>query len=68
MNSNSKTITIAVCVLAGAAFGYKVAMTLISEAEREEKSLPVTASQGLQIGLSALGMLKQVSGISKHKG
>jgi len=67
MNSNYKTITIAIGVLVGAALGYKAAMTLINEAEREEKSLPVTASQGLQIGLSALGMLKQISGISHHR-
>ena len=67
MNSKSKSITIAVGILAGALLGYRAAMTLINEAEREEKSLPVTASQGLQIGLSALGMLKQISGISQHK-
>ncbi|MGB4595829.1 MAG: hypothetical protein WBI14_07980 [Anaerolineaceae bacterium] len=67
MNSSAKTITIIIGVLAGAAIGYKAAMTLINEAEREEKSLPVTASQGLQIGLSALGMLKQISGISQRK-
>ena len=67
MNSKAKSITIAIGVLAGALLGYRAAMTLITEAEREEKSLPVTASQGLQIGLSALGMLKQISGISQHK-
>lgn len=67
MDSKAKTITIAIGILAGAAIGYKAAMTLITEAEREEKSLPVSASQGLQIGLSALGMLKQISGISQHK-
>lgn len=67
MNSTAKTITIIIGVLAGAAIGYKSAMTLITEAEREENRLPVTASQGLRIGLSAMNMLKQISGISQHK-
>lgn len=67
MESKAKTITIIVGVLAGAAIGYKAAMTLISEAEREESRLPVTASQGLRIGLSAMALLKQIAGISQHK-
>ncbi|HNY83564.1 MAG TPA: hypothetical protein PKK82_01795 [Anaerolineaceae bacterium] len=67
MNSTAKTITILVGVLAGAAIGYKAAVTLIAEAERDDKKLPVTATQGLQIGLSAMQMLKQISGISRSK-
>lgn len=66
MNSKAKTITIAVGILVGAALGYKVALTLITEAEKEDQKLPITASQGLQIGLSAVNMLKQISGISQH--
>lgn len=67
MNKTAKTLTIMIGVLAGAAIGYRAAMTLVNEAEREESKLPVTASQGLRIGLSALAMLKQISGISQHK-
>ena len=67
MNSTAKSITIVIGVLAGAAIGYKAAMTLITEAEREESKLPVTASQGFRIGLSALAMLKQIYGISQHR-
>ena len=42
-----------------------ITVTLIAEAERDDKKLPVTATQGLQIGLSAMQMLKQISGISR---
>ncbi|MGI6250127.1 MAG: hypothetical protein ACOYKD_02015 [Anaerolineaceae bacterium] len=67
MNSTAKTVTILIGVLVGAALGYKAATTLIAEAEREDRDTPVTATQGLQLGMTALGMLKQVSGISKNK-
>jgi hypothetical protein len=42
--------------------GFEAARTLIKQSEAAGKSTPVTASQALQVGLGALGLLRQVSG------
>lgn len=67
MNSNIKTLTLVIGTLAGAFIGYRAAMTFIEQSETENKSLPITAQQGLQVGLTALGALKQITGISQNK-
>ncbi len=67
MKSSIRTLTLVIGTLAGAFLGYQAAMTFIEQSEAENKSLPITAQQGLQVGLTALGAFKQLSGISKHK-
>ena len=67
MNSNIKTLTLVIGTLAGAFIGYRAAMTFIEQSETDNKSLPITAQQGLQVGLTALGALKQIAGISQNK-
>ena len=67
MNQSVKTVTLLIGTLLGAALGFKIASTFIEESENDDNKLPITATQGLQLGLTALGMLKQVNGISKTK-
>ncbi|MFZ3071192.1 MAG: hypothetical protein WA110_08745 [Anaerolineaceae bacterium] len=65
MKSSVKTTTLVVGAILGALLGYHVAEILIKQSEAAGKNTPITASQGLQVGLSALGMLRQISGGSK---
>lgn len=67
MKSSIRTLTLVIGTLAGAFIGYRAAMTFIEQSEAENRSTPITAQQGLQIGLTALGVLKQLSGISQNK-
>ncbi len=67
MKQSTKTLTLIVGGILGALLGVKAAQTLIESAETEANQLPITATQGLQIGMTALGMLKQISGISKTR-
>jgi len=67
MKSSIKTLTLVIGTLAGAFVGYRAAMTFIEQSETENKSLPITAQQGLRVGLIALGALKQIAGISQNK-
>jgi len=43
------------------------AMNFIEQSEADNRTTPITAQQGLQVGLTALGALKQLSGISQNK-
>jgi gas vesicle protein len=67
MKPNIRTLTLVIGTLAGAFIGYRAAMTFIEQSEAENKSLPITAQQGLQVGLTALGVLKQITSISQNK-
>lgn len=60
-----KIATLLVGILGGAAIGYFVAKSYINESEANEREYPITATQGLQLGLSTLGLYKQLTGISK---
>ncbi|MGV8049693.1 MAG: hypothetical protein AB2L21_04955 [Anaerolineaceae bacterium] len=61
MKSSVKTTTIIVSTILGALLGYQVAQILIRQSEEAGKSSPISTSQGLQVGLSALNMLRQIS-------
>jgi hypothetical protein len=67
MKQSTKTLTLVIGGVLGALLGVKAAHTLIEAAENEANQAPITATQGLQIGITALGMLKQISGISKTR-
>lgn len=61
MKSSVKTTTIIVSTVLGALLGYQVAQILIKQSEEAGKSSPISTAQGLQVGLSALTMLRQIS-------
>lgn len=65
MKSSIKTITLVIGTALGALLGFEAARILIKQSEAAGKSTPVTASQALQVGLGALGLLRQVSGGGK---
>ncbi len=65
MNQNIKTITIIVGTALGAFLGYRAAMNFIEAAEERSDKTPITATQGLQLGLAAVNALKQTTKISK---
>jgi len=67
MNPTAKTLTLVVGTLLGALIGYKVATDFISQSDKEGKKAPLTAAQGMQLGITALGALKQITSISKSK-
>jgi hypothetical protein len=66
MNSSAKTLTLIVGTVIGALLGYKVANDFVKQSESESKA-PISASQGFQLGITALGALKQIDTISKSK-
>ncbi len=68
MNQNIKTITLIVGTLLGAFLGYRAALNFISTSEENSGKLPITASQGLQVGLAAVTALKQIGKISQNPG
>jgi hypothetical protein len=66
MNSSAKTLTLIIGTVIGALLGYKVANDFVKQSESESKA-PISASQGFQLGITALGALKQIDTISKSK-
>lgn len=66
MNSSAKTLTLIIGTVIGALLGYKVANDFVKQSESESKA-PISASQGFQLGITALGALKQIDSISKSK-
>ncbi|MDD2521949.1 MAG: hypothetical protein PHW11_03915 [Anaerolineaceae bacterium] len=68
MNQNVKTITLIVGTLLGAFLGYRAALNFIQTSEDDTGKLPITASQGLQVGLTAVTALKQIGKISRNQG
>lgn len=66
MNSSAKTLTLIVGTVIGALLGYKVANDFVKQSESESKA-PISASQGFQLGITALSALKQIDTISKSK-
>ena len=68
MNQNVKTITLIVGTLLGAFLGYRAALNFIATSDENSGKLPITASQGLQLGLAAVNALKQIGKISQNPG
>lgn len=66
MNQNIKTLTIILGTALGAFLGYRAAINFIESAEEQSGKSPITASQGLQVGLAAVNALKQISKISRN--
>ncbi len=65
MKSSTKNITLLVGTLLGALLGFGIAQTLIKQSEESGSKAPLTAQQGLQVGLGALGLLRQIAGGGK---
>ncbi len=68
MNQNVKTLTLIIGTLLGAFLGYRAALNFISTSEENSGKLPITASQGLQLGLTAVNAFKQIGKISQNPG
>ena len=68
MNKNVKIITLIFGSALGAFMGYRMAESFIKESESAQSQLPITASQGLKLGLTTLGVFKQLTNISKDRG
>lgn len=64
MKQSTKTITLVIGTVLGALLGYRVALNFVQESESQNRKTPITAQQGLQVALSALGLLRQLTGIS----
>ncbi len=62
-DSNWKTRTLIVGVLAGALTGLGVAFVLIQRAEQEGGVVQLGTSDGLKLGMGVLGLLRQVGQI-----
>jgi len=62
-DSNWKTRTLIVGVLAGALTGLGVAFVLIQRAEQEGGVVQMRTSEGLKLGMGVLGLLRQVGQI-----
>jgi len=62
-DSNWKTRTLIVGVLAGALTGLGVAFVLIQRAEQEGGAVQLGTSDGLKLGMGVLGLLRQVGQI-----
>jgi len=62
-DSNWKTRTLIVGVLAGALTGLGVAFVLIQRAEQEGEVVQLRTSEGVKLGMGVLGLLRQVGQI-----
>ncbi|MDY6867022.1 MAG: hypothetical protein SVT56_03835 [Chloroflexota bacterium] len=58
---NWKTNTIVIGVIIGALTGAASGFMLVKRAEAEDKKPKLSAGEGVQIGLSVLGMLRMIS-------
>jgi len=59
---NWKASTLVIGTLIGAAVGALSAFVLIKRAEAEQTQPKLTAGEGVQMGLSVLGLLRLISG------
>jgi len=62
-DSNWKTRTLIVGVLAGALTGLGVAFVLIQQTEQEGEVVQLRTSEGVKLGMGVLGLLRQVGQI-----
>ena len=65
MDSNVKVRTLLIGDIIGAAVGAGAAYLVLQHAEELQDSPKITANQGIQVGLSLLGLLKLISGFGK---
>ena len=68
MNKNVKTLTLIVGTLLGAFLGYRAAQNFIETSHEQAARFPISATQGLQVGLAAVTALKQIGKISREIG
>ena len=61
--SNWKTRTLIIGVLAGALTGLGVAFVLVQRAEQEGGVVQLRTSEGLKLGMGVLGLMRQVGQI-----
>lgn len=61
--SNWKTRTLIIGVLAGVVTGLGVAFVLVQRAEQEGGVVQLRTSEGLKLGMGVLGLLRQVGQI-----
>jgi hypothetical protein len=61
--SNWKTRTLIIGVLAGALTGLGVAFVLVQRAEREGGVVQLRTSEGLKLGMGVLGLMRQMGQI-----
>ena len=62
MKDNWKMTTMIIGTFVGALTGAGAAYLLIQRGEKEEAQPKITANQGIQVGLSLLGLLRLISG------
>ncbi|MFH1447114.1 MAG: hypothetical protein ABIG43_06890 [Chloroflexota bacterium] len=62
MKDNWKITTMIIGSVVGALTGAGAAYLLIQHGEKEETQPKITANQGIQVGLSLLGLLRMISG------
>lgn len=60
-NDQTKTQTLLISAILGALAGLGVGFMLIRRAEENEGRSPLTAGEGLNLGLLVLGFLRQVA-------
>ncbi len=67
MNDKSwKTKTIVLGVIIGALAGAASGFMLVKRAEAEEKQPKLTAGEGVQLGLSVLGVMRLIAGFGSE--
>lgn len=62
-DKNWKASTLAIGTVIGAAVGALSAYILIQRAEADKSKPKLTAGEGVQVGLSVLGLLRLISGL-----
>jgi len=65
MKPSIKTTTIIIGTLLGAFLGYNVASLLVKQAEETGRKTPINAQQGLKLGMSVWGFLREITKIGK---
>jgi len=63
MEKNWKITTLVIGVVAGALLGGSAAYMLIKRSESSNTMPKVTTNQGIQVGMTVLGLLKQIVGL-----
>jgi hypothetical protein len=64
MEKNWKITTLVIGVVAGALLGGGAAFMLIKRSETSNTVPKVTPNQGIQVGMTVLGLFKQILGLS----
>jgi len=64
---NQQTKVLLVGALAGAAMGVVAAMMLQRRAERTGTEINLSAGEGIQLGMMALGLIRAVAALADHE-